>query len=308
MRYNTAIMVENTPEESKPAPSEPSDNEGIIHRLRVWLGANISGRQPEGSLKAALEELLEDHKEEGAKLPPEEQSMLKKVLGFGVLEVSDIMTPRSDIKAVEYSVSLPDLTRHLIEYEHTRVPVYNDTLDNIKGFVHIKDLLPYLSSNSSFNMALVLRDVLFIPPSMKLSNLLIRMRGAGVHMAIVIDEYGGTDGLVTLEDIFEEIVGEIQDEHDGDENEALVTWSEHGFCDVDARTRIEKLEKDLGLSLSLQEEEGEYDTLAGFLLYLIDHVPVKGEKVEYQTLRFEIRDADPRTIKTVRIYRPVESR
>ena len=299
-------MNTNLMEETKLLPPEPSEQEGIIQRLRGWIGASISGKQPEGSLKEALEDLLEEHQEEEGVVHSEEQNILKNVLNLGELEVRDVMTSRSDIKAIEYHVTLPELTNYLIECEHTRLPVYNDTLDNIKGFVHSKDLVPFLAERGSFNMALVLRDVLFIPPSMKLTNILLKMRQSGVHMGIVIDEYGGTDGLITLEDIFEEIVGEIQDEHDEQEHETLLQWSSEGFCDVDARTVIEKLETDLQLSLRVEEDEDtDYETIAGFILYQIDHIPVTGEIIEAANMRFEILDADPRIIKSIRIYAPV---
>lgn len=293
-------------EAHKPRSCE-NDQESLSKRFRLWLRANISGRNSDNSLKEAIEEVLEEHEEEGEELPEEEQKMLKKVLNFGVLEVSDIMTPRTDIKAVEYNISLTVLKEHLTQNFHTRVPVYNDTLDNIKGFVHIKDLMPLFSGESDFNMAFVLRDMLFVPPSMKLTDLLLKMRAAGVHIAIVVDEYGGTDGLVTLEDIFEEIVGEIQDEHDEDEIEPVLAWNEQGFCDVDARARIAALEKDLEISLDTKDENADYDTLGGLIFYRLGHVPIDGEIIEYDArIRFEILSADPRLIKKVRIYRLAE--
>src|SRR5262249_15860320 len=156
-------------------------------------------------------------------------TMLRNVLTFSDHSVKDIMTPRTDIKAVEYNVTLDELKSHITQHRHTRIPVYNDTLDNVKGFIHIKDREPLLYGDSPFNMALILRDVIFVAPSMKLIALLVKMRDAGVHMALVVDEYGGTDGLVTLEDLFEEIVGEIQDEHDEDEGQDIVlAWGPQG--------------------------------------------------------------------------------
>ncbi|HEU5047603.1 MAG TPA: hemolysin family protein [Rickettsiales bacterium] len=294
-------------EARKPRHSEP-DQESLSRRFRLWLRANISGRNADASLKEAIEEVLEEHEEEGVEeLRDEEQKMLKKVLNFGVLEVSDIMTPRSDIKAVECNISLADLKEHLVQNFHTRVPVYNDTLDNIKGFIHVKDLIPLFAGDGVFNMAFVLRDVLFVPPSMKLTDLLLKMRAESVHIAIVVDEYGGTDGLVTLEDIFEEIVGDIQDEHDEDDVLAQLTWNAEGFCDVDARARIEALEQALGLSLHEEDENADYDTLGGLIFYKLAHVPIDGEVIEYRDgVRFEILSADPRMIKMVRIFKKPE--
>jgi len=275
---------------------------GLMKRLRLWL----RGKHHDNSLKEALEEVIEEHEEGSRQLPTEEQSMLKNMLTFSDLAVKDIMTPRTDIKAVEYNVTLDELKRHITQHRHTRVPVYNDTLDNIKGFIHIKDLVPLLSGDSPFNMALILRDILFVAPSMKLINLLVKMRDAGVHMAIVVDEYGGTDGLVTLEDLFEEIVGEIQDEHDEDEGQdAQLVWGPQGYLDVNARTPIEKLESDLGLKLAPKEGEASYDTLGGLLFYQVKRVPARGEVIVHESgTRFQILSADLRRIYRIRIYRP----
>jgi len=286
--------------------SDTEDGESIIQRFRGWLTGTFGEKQLDNSITQSLKDVLEEHEEAGRQLPLEEQKMLANVLDFGQLKVTDIMTPRADIKAVEYAVSLETLKQHVIEYRHTRIPVYNDTLDNIKGFIHIKDLLPLLASDEEFSLALVLRNLLFVPPSMLLSNLLLKMRNAGVHMAIVVDEYGGTDGLVTLEDIFEVIVGEIQDEHDEDDAEEVLVWNEQGYADVDARIWIEKIEQSLGVALPASDEDAEYDTLAGLILYQIDHVPVNGEIITYNNITFEILEANPRTIKKVRMYKPVE--
>ena len=234
--------------------------------------------------------------------------MFKNMLTFSDLPVKDIMTPRTDIKAVEYNTTLEELKSHITQHRHTRVPVYNDTLDNVKGFIHIKDLVPLLSGESPFNMALILRDVLFVAPSMKLIGLLAKMREAGVHVAIVVDEYGGTDGLVTLEDLFEEIVGEIQDEHDEEEEqEGALNWNLHGFVDADARTRIETLVTELDLPVAAKDEEtgSGFDTLGGLIFYKIGRVPARGEVIAHESgARFEILSADPRRIYRVRIYKP----
>lgn len=279
------------------------ESESLAQRFKSWLRSNLRG---DSSLKEALEEVLEDHQEDGEHLPHEEQSMIKNVLGFADLTVGDIMTPRADIKAVECQVVLDELTAHIVQNAHTRIPVYNDTLDNIKGFIHIKDLMPFFSGVQPFNLALILRDLLFVPPSMQLMNLLVKMRESGVHIAIVIDEYGGTDGLVTLEDVFEEIVGEIQDEHDEEETTLPLGWNTLGYCDVDALTRIEKLEGDLRLALKPEEDGDEFDTLGGLIFYQLGRVPAKGEIIAHPGgAKFEILAADPRRIRRVRITAPI---
>jgi magnesium and cobalt transporter len=280
--------------------------DGLLKKFKLWLRANLRGRIHDNSLKEALEEVLEEHGEEGTVSTSEEQNMLKNVITFADRAVHDIMTPRPEIKGVEYNITLPELKAHITQHIHTRIPVYNDTLDNIKGFLHVKDLVPHLSNDTPFNMALILRDLLFVPPSMRLINLLVKMRDTGVHMAIVIDEYGGTDGLVTLEDLFEEIVGDIQDEHDDEEQESVLAWNAQNICDADATTRIEKLDEALHLNLLPAAQEHEYDTLGGLVFFTLDRVPLKGEKLDInEQLRCEILSADPRRIHRVRLIRTV---
>lgn len=282
-----------------------TERSGLMKRFRSWLRANLREKHHDNSLKEALEEVLEDHEEEGDKLSPGEQNILKNMLTFSELAVKDIMTTRADMKAVEYNITLEELKAHITLNRHTRVPVYNDTLDNVKGFIHIKDLVPLLSGENPFNMALILRDILFVAPSMKLVNLLGKMRSASVHMAIVVDEYGGTDGLVTLEDLFEEIVGDIQDEHDEDEEgDGHLTWNIQGYCDADARLPVEKLESQLGLKIAKAEN---YDTLGGLIFYQIGRIPARGEVIAHESgARFEILSADARRINRIRIYKPAE--
>lgn len=286
-----------------PSRSRESGNDGLAKKLRSWLRANLRGKPHDHSLKEALEEVLEEHEEEGLLASPsEEQNMLKNVITFADSTVHDIMTPRTEIKGVEYNITLPELKAHISQHIHTRIPVYNDSLDNIKGFVHVKDLVPHLSNDTPFNMALILRELLFVPPSMPLINLLVRMRKTGVHMAIVVDEYGGTDGLVTLEDLFEEIVGDIQDEHDEEDPYSALSWSAAHTCDMDASTPIEKLDERLGLNLLPDATQHEYDTVGGLIFFTLDRVPVKGEICNInEHLRCEILTADPRRIHRIRL-------
>jgi len=293
-------LVSSRDLKTQPTPTHPS----FAHAARYWL-KRIFGQKPDGSLKEALEEIIEEHGEQAqAPLAPEEKVMLHNVLGFGDIKVSDIMTPRTDIAAVAYDVMLPNLKTHIIEQRHTRIPVYQDTLDKMLGFIHVKDLLPMLGGEKAFDLDAVLRPLLFVPPSMRLIDLLIKMRHANSHMAIVVDEYGGTDGLVTMEDVFEEIVGDIKDEHDEDEGQdkKILRISEHVF-EASARVRIEVLEKKLGLKLVAKEKEGEFDTLGGLIFFQLGRVPSKGEMVVHGSgIRFEITEADQRRIRKVRIH------
>jgi magnesium and cobalt transporter len=274
----------------------------LLYMIRGWLRRSL--RQRHDSLKEVLEEVIEEHEEQAQEpLPPEEKIMLHNMLGFADIKVSDIMVPRAEIAAVPGNITLDELIRHIIEIRHTRVPVYEETPDHMLGFIHLKDMLPLLSGSSEFDIKKLLRPLLFVPPSMRIIDLLINMRHMGSHMAMVVDEYGGTDGLVTMEDLFEEIVGDIQDEHDGDEDkkDRIVQINDTTF-EVDASILIEKLEKKLGITLVAEENSGEFDTLGGFIFFQLGRVPTRGEIVRHESgARFEVLDADPRRIGKVRI-------
>lgn len=289
----------------KPRRGSPKENtqETILHSVRDWL-KNMVGIKNVFSLKETIEEIIEEHDGQADDcLEHEERVMLHNVLSFSDTKVSDIMIPRTDIAAVPVEITLEELKAHILEQKHTRIPVYEESLDMVLGFIHVKDLLPMLGDGIEFNLREVIRDVLFAPPSMRIIDLLVKMRHAGSHMAIVVDEYGGTDGLVTMEDLFEEIVGDIQDEHDEDEEqEDKITRVNDNVFEVNARIRIEKLEKELGLNLVTEEKENEFDTLGGLIFFQLGRVPVKGEAVQHISgLHFVILEADPRRIKKVRI-------
>lgn len=279
------------------------ENGSLLHGLRSWLRHAVWAKS-DASLKETIEEMIDEH-EGGAddRLEPEERVMLHNVLSFGETKVSDIMIPRTDICAVPADITLPELKAHILEQKHTRIPIYGETLDQVIGFIHVKDLLPMLGGETAFSLREVMRNVLFVPPSMKIIDLLVKMRHAGSHLAIVVDEYGGTDGLITMEDLFEEIVGDIHDEHDeNEEQEDKITHITDGIYEVNARIRIEKLEKELGLNLIPEENDNEFDTLGGLIFFQLGRVPVKGESIPHISgIRFDILEADPRRIQKVRI-------
>jgi CBS domain containing-hemolysin-like protein len=278
--------------------------EGLMERLRLRLRGMLFFPTG-GELKEAIAEALEENPETAHHIPPEEKTILKNVLNFSEKSVRDIMIPRSQIQAIEYGATLEEIKRIVGDKSHTRIPVYKETLDNVKGFIHVKDLFPIVNGDAVFDMALLIRDVLFVPPSMRVLDLLVKMRLSRVHMAIVVDEYGGTDGLVTMEDLFEEIVGEIQDEHDEGEVGEIIKWSPQHTVDVDGKAEIGRLEKALGLDLHEEgEDESQYDTLGGLIFFLSGRVPSKGEKIAYRDgIMFEVLDSDARKIKRVRILR-----
>lgn len=274
-----------------------------MHSLRGWLRHALSGRA-DSSLKEALEEVIEEHEgQTEERLEPEERVMLHNVLSFADIRVHDIMVQRTDIAAIPDDIDLPGLKRHIMEQRHTRIPVYSETLDHLQGFIHVKDLIPMLAGEMPFDIHRVLRNLLFVPPSMRIIDLLVKMRQASSHMAVVIDEYGGTDGLVTMEDLFEEIVGDIHDEHDEDEEQDnQIHRVSEGVYEVSGRILIETLEKELGLNLVTEEKEDEFDTLAGLIFFQLGRVPAKGEMVPHVSgIRFEILEVDPRRIRKVRI-------
>ncbi len=311
-KSNLKTLPMDDPEPESPAPLQVVANNNnkktdakpapLLGKLRCWV-KNAMGRH-DSSLKETIEEIIEEHNgQEDDMLEPEERVMLHNVLSFGDTKVSDIMVPRTDISAVPVDIGLAELKAHILEQQHTRTPVYDETMDNVLGFIHVKDLMPMLGGERKFDLRAVMRDILFVPPSMRILDLLVKMRHAGSHMAIVVDEYGGTDGLVTMENLFEEIVGDIQDEHDEDEEqENQIARVSPNVYEVNARIRIDELEKELGLNLVTEEKENEFDTLGGLIFFQLGKVPVKGEVVHHVSgLRFDIIEADPRRIKKVRI-------
>lgn len=290
-------------------PGSAYDKQSRIQAAVRWFRHKMSGR--EGSIKEMLEEALEEESDHGLRISDEEKNLLKNMIHFGELTVRDIMVPRTEIMALPRSAGFDELKRHVIEIGHTRIPVYDESLDKIEGFLHVKDLFPHLAAETAPDMKTLLRAILFVPPSMRIVDLLLKMRVSGCHIAIVVDEYGGTTGMVTMEDLFEEIVGEIQDEHDAmDEESLLRTLSDHVW-EADARLPIEKLEETLGEPLRIADDEGEdydYDTLGGLIFAMLGRVPVKGEVVMVRPhYKIEIQSADPRRIKHVRITRVTDA-
>lgn len=301
---HTVVSLSENPARHDTVPEVTAGSTSLLKAMSDWLKHKLGQRQ-DTSLKEVIEEAIEEYTEQTEeKLAPEEKIMLHNVLSFGAIKVSDIMVPRTDIAAISHDISLPDLKTHIQEQRHTRIPVYQDTLDHVLGFIHVKDLLTMLSGDRVFDVKIVLRPVLYVPPSMHLIDLLIKMRHAGSHMAIVVDEHGGTDGLVTMEDVVEEIIGDIQDEHDEDEEpEQKITRASENIYEVSARMHIEKLEQALGLNLVTEEKEDEFDTLGGLIFFQLGRVPAKGEVISHVSgVRFEISEADPRRIHTVRIH------
>lgn len=289
--------------ESDSKPIHATEAPSPLSNAIRWFRAKMGGRT-EGTIREMIEDALEEESGHASTISDEEKSLLKNMIHFGELTVRDIMVPRSDIMGLKRDVSLAELKQHVIDIGHTRIPVYGDSLDAIDGFIHVKDLFPHLASGAPFEISQVIREILFVPPSMRIVDLLLKMRVSGCHMAIVVDEFGGTDGLLTMENLFEQLVGEIQDEHDGHEAEPTMRWLGDHILDADARTPIEKLEEALGETLAESDLFHSIDTLGGMIFSLLGRVPVRGEVVVLRpTLKAEILQADPRRIRQVRLTR-----
>lgn len=222
------------------------------------------------------------------------------------LRVEDVASPKAEIVALAHDTSLADMVQEFRDSGYSRIPVYEDTLDKPLGLLLLKDLaLQYgFNGHHDLDLAPLLRPILYVPPSMPLSVLLRKMQADRTHMALVIDEYGGVDGLVTIEDLLEQVVGEIEDEHDT-EDEVTIQRVDDTTYMVDARTPLEELAEELGMSLDYEDMDEEVDTLGGLVFVLSGHVPVRGEMVEHPSgLEFEVIEADPRRIRRLRVHLP----
>ena len=278
--------------------------------LRNWLRQILRGRS-NGRLREAIEELIEEPAEPDATMASHERMLLANILKLRDLSAYDVMVPRADIVAIDVETEMGEALRVLAARTHSRVPVYRDSLDDIVGMVHIKDLMPYMAARLAETGAETsrerqlrdfVRDVLIIAPSMSVLDLLLEMREKRQHLALVVDEFGGIDGLVTIEDLVEEIVGEIEDEHEADEAPRLIERPD-GSVIADARLPIEEFEARFGPILSDDERE-DIDTLGGLVYAIAGRIPARGELLRHPSgLEFEIVDADPRRIRRLRVRR-----
>lgn len=285
--------------------SEAPASRGGLRRLSHWMRLQLGGRNGD-QLRDTLEEIIgeiDEGEEEGQQpIGDHERRMFANILKLRHLTAYDVMIPRADIVATEVDATLEQVIALMAHAGHSRLPVYRETLDDPIGMVHIKDVLGYSTHKRRFKLANIIRPIRVVAPSMRVVDLLLEMRLRRSHMSLVVDEFGGIDGLVTIEDLVEEIVGEIEDEHDVDEGPKLV-WRPDGSLVADARTPIEDFEEVVGPVLSQEEREADIDTLGGLVFYLADRVPGRGELIEHPTtsIVFEILQADPRRIKRLRL-------
>jgi CBS domain containing-hemolysin-like protein len=316
-------------------PGEQSHSTGWFTGIRARLG--LPGAP---TVRETLESALKSPGE-SAEFSAAEREMLLRILRFGALKVEDLMIPRADIVAVDENEPIRELLRTFDAAGVSRMPLYRGTLDEPRGMVHVKDVLHWLISHArarptdspvpvsairgaaagkafapdlsavdlsrSIASAKLGRPMLYVPPSMPAAHLLIRMQSTHIHMALVVDEYGGTDGLVTIEDLVEQIVGEIEDEHDEVEAAHIVRDAKLGLVTL-ARTPVQELEEYLGVKLLHPDEETEIDTVGGLVSSLAGRLPARGEVICHPAgIEFEVLDADRRRVKKLKVHLPTEA-
>ena len=278
---------------------------------RIWRGMRslIFGEDSEQTLRDEIEEAIdeaEDQRPLAGDLTPTERQMLRNLLHFGERTAGDICVTRGDMIAVPSTLSFDELVRAFADAEHSRLPVYGSSLDEVIGMIHIKDVFKS-TNDETLNRSIrdLMREPLFVPESMGVLDLLARMRTQRVHLAIVVDEFGGTEGLVTIEDVVEEIVGEIEDEHDIEEA-GMITLLDDGVWEADARVELEELAKVVDARLTWEEDE--VDTLGGLMFLLAGHIVPPGESVCHPSgWRLESLAADPKRILRARLHAPEAS-
>lgn len=279
---------------------DSSRKDGLFARLRFLFASREEG--------GAIETIAEAEEHAGDSddaFTSARRAMIERVVAFDEKKVFDVMAPRADIFAVDIETPLDELVKTFAEAGHSRMPIYRGDLDDPVGMVHIKDVVALLSNGaetpdaSAPVLKSIRRDLLYAPPSMRVTDMLLRMQASRIHMALVIDEYGGTDGLVTIEDLVEEIVGDINDEHDDDE-EPSVTPSPDGGWIADARAELDVFEKETGARLNLDDDE--IDTVGGYVVSIAGRVPQRGEIIACPSgFDIEIAEADARKVRRLRI-------
>jgi len=282
-----------------------SEQPPILKRLyHALTGQDASS----AAIRESLEEVIEESDRESSALSAQERVMLGNLLRFGELRLSDVMVPRAEIIAVDESQTLEELVELFREAQHSRLPVYRDTLDDPTGLVHVKDVLARLNPEGDCyrlvpaTIAELRRPILFAPPSMRALDLLLKMQQTHTHLALVIDEYGGTDGLVSIEDIIEEIVGDIADEHD--EADVIVKQDGDGVI-ADARMDLDDFKLQTGHDLEVADSDQDIDSLGGLVTSLLGRVPQRGEIVAHPGgYEFQVLEADPRRVRRLRVKLP----
>jgi CBS domain containing-hemolysin-like protein len=310
-----------------PQPGDPQYEGWLTRVARILFGWKAA------STRADLELVLTAEQPESG-FSPEEAALLKNILGLRECRIESVMVPRADIVAVQQDIAIGELVKVFEGAAHSRLVVYNDTLDDPVGMAHIRDLIAYMTARAAqspataapteapasdlnlanidlsmpLSRAKIVREILYAPPSMPALDLLAKMQATRIHLALIIDEYGGTDGLVSIEDLVELIVGDIADEHDEAEMPAVTRQSDGSFL-ANGRASLDDVRAMIGDEFDVGEAAQEVDTLGGYLVMRAGHVPVRGELVPGpEGFEAEVLDADPRRIKRVKIYRSRDRR
>ncbi len=262
-------------------------------------------RKNPDSVRETITELIQESPQEGSSsLNIEERTLLSNVLRLRDMSVDDVKIPRADIIAISVDIKFTELIKLISETPFTRLPVYHHTLDDLLGHIHVKDIALH-AKNSDFNIRNIIQQVLFVPPSMRLLDLLLQMRSTQIPMAYVVDEYGGVDGLVTSWDIIREILGDLQDDHTP-EISSQITSLDDGTYIIDARLLVEDLEERVGKILTDEERQEDIETVGGLIMYLAGRVPDRKEVISHSSgIEFEVLEASPRSITRLRL-RPVK--
>jgi CBS domain containing-hemolysin-like protein len=291
-----------SPGESPNAPSSAADSAAHSSWFRT-LWRRLRRRERNEAVREAIEELIEGTPESDTPISDDQRELLANILKLRDKTVADVMVPRVDIVGISADTPLDEVVRLIQAEAHSRYPIYRDSLDDVIGMVHIKDVLAYWGRSKKFNLRDILRRVVFVAPTLPVLDMLLDMRRSRTHMALVVDEFGGTDGLLTIEDLVEEIVGEIEDEHDVAQAPTLARRMD-GTIDVNGRTPVELLEKEIGDVLS-EDERREIDTVGGLIFSLLGRIPERGEVVRHPSgVEFEVLDVDPRRIRRLRVRPP----
>jgi CBS domain containing-hemolysin-like protein len=284
----------------------------LLSEIAARLAQAVRGLRKDSTMRESLEEVIQESERETQELTSQERLMLGNLLTFGELSVSDVMVPRADIVAVEEQTPFAEVVALFREAQHSRLPIYRETLDDPLGMLHIKDVFALIETGpqgellwSPTPISKLKREVLFVPAAMPALDLLLKMQTTRIHLALVIDEYGGTDGLVSIEDLVEEIVGDIDDEHDVEEEPEIIAHPDGKFT-ADARVELEDFKERTGIDLTGTDTEEDVDTLGGVVAAALGRVPVRGEIVSQDGVEFEVLEADPRRAKRLRI-RPLNA-
>lgn len=284
----------NSEQQERPAGS-------IFKRIKMFFRG-----KPDSTLRETIEEYIDEYIEEpesldGDTVSAQERALLSNILELRDITVTDVMIPRTDIAAISEDISQSDLLNILAEKQYSRLPVFRDNLDNVLGTIHIKDILKSIASGQSINVETLITEIPIVSPAMPVLNLILEMQKSRRHMAMVVDEFGGIDGLVTIGDIIEAIIGEIDDEHDSD-TPPQITKNADGSIIADARLSLTDFERHFDIEFDDTEHE-ESDTIGGLVCLIAGRVPARGEVIHHAPsgIVFEVRSADPRRVRLMRI-------